>query len=249
MIRSPAREVALVYAVVCGAIFGVTRLRGVPPFGEHVHLLVGAIFVVSAIRLAQREEGGLVRHGVDLAGLMSPPENDERPAGPLGVFDLGRALLHAAPIGLREAGFALLVALVVFPPFALAFGWWHGAEGLLDFDPPDNIWEVVLGQLIVAALPEEAFFRGYIQTRLSDTWTRKTRLLGTEVSLPALVAQAVLFALVHFAVDADPARLAVFFPGLLFGWIRARRGGIGAAIVFHAACNVYAELLTRGWLS
>ena len=36
---------------------------------------------------------------------------------------------------------------------------------------------------------------------------------------------------------------------LLFGLIRARRGGIGAALVFHALCNLLSEVLTRGWLS
>lgn len=256
MVRSPAREVALVYAAVCGAIFAVTRLRGVPPVGEYVHLAVGALFLLSAYRLAQREVGGLVRHGIDLAGLMNPPDEierstphpDARPGGFFGLGDLARALIEAAPAAARETGFALVVALVVFPPFALGFAWWHGAHGGLAFDPPADLGSFVLAQLIVAALPEEAFFRGYVQTRLSDQWPSTRRLLGADVSAGALVAQAALFALVHFAVDAHPARLAVFFPGLLFGWLRARRGGIGAAIVFHAACNVYSELLVRGWL-
>ena len=60
--------------------------------------------------------------------------------------------------------------------------------------------------------------------------------------------QAALFALVHLATEPHPAKLAVFFPGLLFGWLRAWRGGIGAAIVFHALSNVLAEILVRGWL-
>ncbi|MCC6875407.1 MAG: CPBP family intramembrane metalloprotease, partial [Sandaracinaceae bacterium] len=38
------------------------------------------------------------------------------------------------------------------------------------------------------------------------------------------------------------------FPGLLFGWMRARRGGIGAALVLHALSNVLADVLERGWL-
>jgi membrane protease YdiL (CAAX protease family) len=43
------------------------------------------------------------------------------------------------------------------------------------------------------------------------------------------------------------ARLAVFFPALLFGWLRARTGGIGASVLFHASCNLYALLLGRGY--
>jgi hypothetical protein len=40
----------------------------------------------------------------------------------------------------------------------------------------------------------------------------------------------------------------VFFPALLFGWMREKRGGIGAAVWFHALCNVLSEVLARGYL-
>jgi hypothetical protein len=43
-----------------------------------------------------------------------------------------------------------------------------------------------------------------------------------------------------------PARAATFFPALVFGVLRARRGGIGAAVWFHFLCNVLAELLFLG---
>jgi membrane protease YdiL (CAAX protease family) len=44
-----------------------------------------------------------------------------------------------------------------------------------------------------------------------------------------------------------PTRLAVFFPALLFGWLRARTGGIGASLTFHMLCNVYSQALGRGY--
>jgi membrane protease YdiL (CAAX protease family) len=62
------------------------------------------------------------------------------------------------------------------------------------------------------------------------------------------VLQALLFGLIHVLVDLDPSRMAVFFPGLLFGWLRAWRGGIGAAIVLHAMSNLLSETLSRGWM-
>ena len=108
--------------------------------------------------------------------------------------------------------------------------------------------DFVLGQLLVVALPEEALFRGYFQTRLEDLFPARSRLLGAQVSWPALIIQAALFAVLHFLVGFAPARLAVFFPGVLFGYIRARRGGIGAAVWFHALSNGLSEFLTRGWL-
>jgi hypothetical protein len=43
------------------------------------------------------------------------------------------------------------------------------------------------------------------------------------------------------------ARLAVFFPALVFGWLRARTGGIGAGVIYHAACNLFASYLGESY--
>jgi len=100
----------------------------------------------------------------------------------------------------------------------------------------------------VVALPEEAFFRGYLQTALSDLQKTRRRILGVELAPLAWLLQAILFAAIHFIVEPQPARLAVFFPALLFGWTRAWRGGIGAALALHAMSNLYSEILARSWL-
>ena len=62
-----------------------------------------------------------------------------------------------------------------------------------------------------------------------------------------LLVTSLIFALGHFATIRQPARLAVFFPSLLFGWLRYRTKGIGAGLAFHAACNVFSELLGKGF--
>jgi membrane protease YdiL (CAAX protease family) len=100
----------------------------------------------------------------------------------------------------------------------------------------------------VVGLPEEALFRGYVQTRLVDVLPATVTVRRIRIPWLAIVVQAALFGLVHFAVDLDPSRLSVFFPGLLFGVIRSARGGIGAAVFFHAFCNLYSDVLVRGWL-
>jgi membrane protease YdiL (CAAX protease family) len=56
-----------------------------------------------------------------------------------------------------------------------------------------------------------------------------------------------IFAAGHLATVQVPARLAVFFPALLFGWLRARTGGVGASVFFHATCNLYSLVLGRGY--
>jgi membrane protease YdiL (CAAX protease family) len=106
--------------------------------------------------------------------------------------------------------------------------------------PPTLRWPpqpllAIASQLIVVALPEEFFFRGYMQGRLREV-----------VSAPAaLVATAAVFALGHFLVTFEPAALAVFFPGLLFGLLRAATGSILAGTLFHASCNLYIDVLHR----
>jgi hypothetical protein len=98
----------------------------------------------------------------------------------------------------------------------------------------------------VVALPEEAFFRGYLQTALDDRSPPKLRLWGAALG-PGVLVSSALFAVGHFLSVPDVGRLAVFFPSLLFGWLRARTGGIGASVVCHALCNLYVVMLGAGY--
>ena len=116
-----------------------------------------------------------------------------------------------------------------------------------DFRAPPDFWGVAIAQLLVVGLPEEFFYRGSVQTRLTDAFPRTVRILGAELSPVALLLTSTLFAFGHFLVDLDPARLAVFFPSFVFGWMRARRGTIAAGALFHALCNVVADILRIGY--
>ena len=246
----PLFEVAVVFVGITVATAVVTRLPdALPGLDGYVHLLVGAIFLFTAVRLARREPGGMRRYGIDLSGLLTPPSiDDERPAGPLGIYDLARAIRGAIPSGLRETGVALGLAALIFPPFAVGFYYWNGPAHAFRFALPDDLFSFALTQLLVVALPEEALFRGTIQTRLHDAWPPTRTFLGARLDLRVWLLQAALFAAVHFASIPHPARLAVFFPALLFGWMRSWRGGIGAAMLLHALSNVLAEILEKGWL-
>jgi membrane protease YdiL (CAAX protease family) len=39
----------------------------------------------------------------------------------------------------------------------------------------------------------------------------------------------------------------VFFPALVFGWLRSRTRGVGAGLVFHALCNLFASYLSQSY--
>ncbi len=238
-----AREIALVYAFIACVTLLVGHVPGAL-MRMYGHLLLAGAFLGTALFMARREGQSAARYGIDLAGLLEAPPDEPEPF----ARGLWFALRRALPRFGSEFVVALALAALVFPPFALAFPRVHGVSHPFTFHPPAAPLDFAVTHLVAIALPEEALFRGYFQTRLSDLFAARVRLFGAEISPAALVFQSALFAFLHFLVGFAPGRLAVFFPGLLFGWLRARRGGIGAAVWFHAMCNILAELLTRGYL-
>jgi membrane protease YdiL (CAAX protease family) len=108
-------------------------------------------------------------------------------------------------------------------------------------------WLAMFGaQLVMVAIPEEWFYRGFVQKRLHEAWSGRRRILGVELGWGWVVSSA-LFAIGHLVLDPRPSRLAVFFPSLLFGWMRAKTGSILSSALFHAACNVWIQGLTYVW--
>lgn len=122
---------------------------------------------------------------------------------------------------------------------------WRGLTGG-SLQLPPELLSSLLTQILVIAVPEELFFRGYLQSRCEERWPSTRRLLGAPVGR-ALLASSALFALGHFLVDFVPQRLAVFVPALVFGWLRARTGSIAAGAVIHALSNVLSDVLHRSY--
>lgn len=144
-------------------------------------------------------------------------------------------------------GWALAAAVLTFPCFWFGYVHWYGATRA--FDPhlgAAEVFDQIGAQLAVVALPEEAFYRGYLQTALDKIWLPRLNVFGARVGIGLLVASAV-FAVGHVLTEPYLGRLAVFFPALVFGWLRAKTGGIGAGVAFHAACNCFTWVLGRGY--
>lgn len=116
-------------------------------------------------------------------------------------------------------------------------------SGTLEFKfrLPNRFGEWVIDQLFVVALPEEFFYRGYIQTRLRDAWPGGRKLFGVRLG-GAFWLTALLFALGHLAIF-EVWRLGVFFPALLFAWMREKTNSVVGAALFHAFCNLLALVL------
>jgi membrane protease YdiL (CAAX protease family) len=234
MARPPVREALAVWAAVMGVLVAV-RIAGIAV--PLLHQLVGALAVAAFLYAPIRP---LEKRGQD-------------------AHDAGWRFDR---IG-ADALWALLVCAIILPPFTLAFSWF--VRELPRFPPQ---YTSLIAPYVVAAHPlrfslgsdvldltgrvagnaavafaEEFFYRGYLTLRFEERWTPRTRILGAPLGRAALLA-ALLFALGHL-LEPAPWRLTVFFPALVFAWLRARTGTIVGAALCHFIFNVWLLLLER----
>jgi membrane protease YdiL (CAAX protease family) len=232
---------------------------------------LGAFFIATLLAAALYWLGKVVPfiqnnlHGAIAVIFLYAPAAAARLSGR--PFDYNAAGLRTSPLGLGLAVAAAGAALA-FPLFFAAFltfyghvcahgapalarfwaetfapicGRWLGLGGAHLRLPPDFAL-LALSQVLVVAVPEELFFRGYLWTRFEERWPAHRRFLGAPVGW-SLLASSALFALGHVMVDLDVSRLSVFVPALIFGWMRARTGAVFAGALFHASCNLFSEVL------
>jgi membrane protease YdiL (CAAX protease family) len=140
-----------------------------------------------------------------------------------------------------------LSSIVVFPLYSGVFyaSLYLGLAVPAGLIAPDSsVFNWIIYNFIAVAFFEELFFRGYLQGRLAEYAKRSFSGARKTFWLP-VAAAATLFALAHVAVDLDPARMAVLFPALLFGWLRAKTGTLLAPILSHGTANLVSMLLIR----
>lgn len=225
----PQPHQALLVALTTTAL--VTVVSRVAP-DEWANTAVGAVFLGATWLMVLRGDTAKIRaYGLSLGGITEPEP-----------LDLGRI---ARGVG-KAVVWSLVLAAICYPPFWLAYKMAWTSKPFAWGLPPDFASHA-LGQLLVIALPEEAFFRGYLQSALEGAYAdRRWRILGTEVGLGWILA-AFIFAVGHVLTIPNPARLGVFVPALIFGWMRAKTGGIGAGVLFHAMCNLLSSFLAHGY--
>jgi membrane protease YdiL (CAAX protease family) len=129
-------------------------------------------------------------------------------------------------------GMFLPVAAIVY------YLWWRlCGTSAPAFRLPGRFGRELAVNFLYFALPEELLFRGYMQQRLSRVLPRTFRILKFELPLAGVICAA-LFAGAHVLYEVSIYRVLVFFPALVFAWLRHRTGSIVAPTLFHGTCNM-----------
>jgi membrane protease YdiL (CAAX protease family) len=134
----------------------------------------------------------------------------------------------------KTLGSALLLIVAGGAAFSL-FSWLPLPPGI---SPPGKGLPIspslVAHILLLTALPEEIFFRGYLYDLFEEA--------GWEPVIPT----ALLFAAGHLLLFPSPYRLLTFFPGLLLGWGRKSSGNIYVPVAVHFIYNLFPSLIGGG---
>jgi len=144
---------------------------------------------------------------------------------------------------------ALLWMAILFPLFILGNHLWRAVvfHKTFAFALPDrNLAYLAVEQVLFIALPEEFFYRGFLQSAFARRWPNGRRLFGGDFGKAVWLA-SLLFAIAHLAAIPAPFRLAVFFPSLWFGWLRSKTDSLVAPILVHGLSNVLQAFLIASY--
>lgn len=148
-----------------------------------------------------------------------------------------------------EINYFLLICFIVLIPFAAAYAGYAYLISFLNSQSlgfslsfPPQLIELLMTQIFVVALPEEIFWRGFVQGSLLKKWPNERYICGLPCGR-AVVITNVFFALAHFVLGFSLIRLLTFFPGLIFSAMVIREKSLLSAILFHATCNIFAIVM------
>jgi membrane protease YdiL (CAAX protease family) len=234
------RDALFAFAVACAVVTALSATgRSVGFVNRNLGALYAVVFLYLPVFYAWRRGEDLVAYGFRAAPLRRGL-----------AFGLGAPLIL---FPLFAAGFVLFNDVVCRPgqvawlrqlaPPGTCAGW-HGWSGMHTPRLGLDLLEDAFVQVVVIALPEELFFRGFLHELFERAMPPRRRLLGGGIGW-ALVLSSAFFALAHLPDGLDFRRLSVFFPGLLFGWMRSATGSVLAGTITHAASNLFIRMLER----
>ena len=264
--RRGAREGLRAAALLLATLWIGKHVAGVlPAGGELVFTAAAALQIYLPLWLIQRGGELPESHRIHVHGLILGPvqalrvrririrrEKKRRARGGVDrlLAEYGRGAHFRAREFRKDLTRVLWVALLTFVPFGFAHHYWQ--EWMLGRDlvfqptiPPDLAWVVVRNVLLVA-LPEELFYRGFLETRLDRIWPSRRAWWGIPLGRSVFVASGI-FALGHFLGEYNVARLGPFFPAFLFSMLTRKSGSIAGAMLYHGLSNAFSYALFQGY--
>lgn len=232
--RQAKRDALVTYAVVAAAVAALVQIDvTLPAIGHLGSALVAVLFLYAPVYVAWRRKEDLDDYGFHVEPLKK------------GLVFAAAGFFLVFPIFI--AGYLAFYSIACDTSLATLLPkntcmHYGGLDAMRAPTITRELIEFCAVQLVVVALPEELFFRGFLLAKLERAFPPKRRFLGGGIGW-ALVLSSALFALIHIPKDGDPRALATFFPALLFGWMRSATGSILAPTLVHAGSNILIRLL------
>ncbi|MDA0712439.1 MAG: CPBP family intramembrane metalloprotease [bacterium] len=154
---------------------------------------------------------------------------------------------------LSDTKITLFVSLLVFVPYLVFYHFYqnyfatsHGMSLTFQLNWGENWWQLFAVNLLIVALPEEVFYRAFLQNKLLQAWPNRTFVFFMPLGR-AIIATNLFFALAHFTGDFNLSRLLPFFPGLVFSALTYYSRAIWGTVLLHALCNVLSNVLNNSY--
>lgn len=141
---------------------------------------------------------------------------------------------------MKSLKYFAVASLVIFPLSFLVNHYYQKLFFGLDFvNHPAPHWiTYALTQVLLVGFPEEFFFRGYMQENLSQVYPPQQRVFGAPFG-KAQIYTCLIFAFSHSLITIQWWHMFIFFPALVFAWLKEKTGTIWAPTLFHAASNLF----------
>jgi membrane protease YdiL (CAAX protease family) len=122
---------------------------------------------------------------------------------------------------IRDALIGIIASAAILAPFGYML---YLTGKIFELMPVNGL----IFQLFAASLPEEAYFRGFIQERFGN-------------NIRGIFIASLLFSLMHLPrliFHGDIYSILTFFPSLIMGFLYRQTGNILPSVIFHFLANV-----------
>jgi hypothetical protein len=265
--RAGAKEALQATVVLLLSLWIGKHLANATGLGNIIFTGIAAFQLYVPLWLIQRAGEAPESHGIHAHGLLlgpvaalrkrlvlrrfrrRQPRRIRRRSGLLRLLaHYGRGAFFRPRAFFEDLGRAAVVGAVTFVPFAVGHHVWQGLLGhsFHGFHAPDDLKIMLLKQTFLIALPEELFYRGFVETRLERLWPTRRFVFWIPLGRTVVVASA-LFALGHFLGEYNPARLGPFFPAFVFSMLVRRSRSITGSMTYHGMSNAFSYFLASGY--